>query len=100
MAPNWSPGGYLAVKARLDAPPVSRSVACVLGATFCHFASLYYLLPTLPLYVQRLGGSTNEVGLIVGAFSLASLLTRPFVGIWMDRHGRRSFLVVGAAIYV
>jgi MFS family permease len=75
-------------------------VACLLAATFCHFASLYYLLPTLPLYVQRLGGSTYEVGLIVGAFALASLLTRPFIGIWMDRRGRRIFLIIGAAIYV
>ena len=72
----------------------------VVTATFLHFASLYYLLPTLPLYVQLLGGSTSEIGLIVGAFSLASLLVRPFIGIWMDRSGRRGFLLAGAAVYV
>jgi MFS family permease len=79
---------------------VLSPLACVVAATFLHFASLYYLLPTLPLYVQHLGGSTYEVGLIVGIFALASLLARPFIGVWMDRAGRRGFLLVGAGIYV
>lgn len=72
----------------------------VVAATFFHFASLYYLLPTLPLYVQLLGGSTSEIGLIIGTFSVASLLARPFLGVWMDRSGRRGFLLAGAGIYV
>lgn len=79
---------------------VSRPFECVVAATFLHFASLYYLLPTLPLYAQHLGGSTYQVGLIVGIFALASLLMRPFLGVWMDRAGRRGFLLVGAGIYV
>jgi MFS family permease len=75
-------------------------LAWVVAATFFHFASLYYLLPTLPLYVQDLGGSAYEVGLIVGVFSLASLLVRPFLGALMDQAGRRGFLLAGAGIYV
>ena len=100
MALNWPATGEPDPAPHLGSRTGLRPLACVLGATFCHFASLYYLLPTLPLYVQRHGGSTYEVGLIVGAFALASLLTRPFVGTWMDRRGRRGFLVAGAAIYV
>jgi MFS family permease len=57
-------------------------------------------LPTLPLYVQHLGGSTYEVGLIIGILALTSLAARPFLGIWMDRTGRRQFLLAGAGIYV
>src|SRR5262249_21121802 len=95
MALNSPADGRPEAETGLGARPVWRPVVCVLGATVCHFASLYYLLPTLPLWVQRLGGSTYEVGFIVGIFALASLLTRPFVGIWMDRRGRRVFLVAG-----
>jgi predicted MFS family arabinose efflux permease len=79
---------------------VLSPLAWIVAATFFHFTSLYYLLPTLPLYVQDLGGSTYEVGLIVGVFSLASLLVRPFVGASMDQAGRRGFLLAGAGIYV
>jgi MFS family permease len=41
-----------------------------------------------------------EVGLIIGVLALTSLATRPLLGIWMDRAGRRGFLVAGAGIYV
>ena len=81
-------------------PPVLSPLAWLVAATFFHFASFYYLLPTLPLYVRQLGGTTWDVGLIVGMFSLASLLARPIFGVWMDRAGRRGFLVAGAAIYM
>ena len=79
---------------------VSGPLACLVAATLFHFASLYYLLPTLPLYVRHLGGSTFDIGLIIGLLALTSLAARPFLGAWMDRTGRRGFLLAGAAIYV
>jgi MFS family permease len=79
---------------------VPGPLARVVAAAFLHFLSLYYLFPTLPLYVQQLGGSTSEVGLIIGVMALTSLTARPFLGFWMDRAGRRGFLLAGAAIYV
>jgi MFS family permease len=79
--------------------PYSRALAYVVAATFFHFASLYYLLPTLPLYVEQLGGSPSEVGLIIGILALTSLVARPALGLWMDRAGRQGFLMAGAAIY-
>jgi MFS family permease len=94
------PEGHLLAMAPDRIGPVSRPLAYLVVATFFHFASLYYLLPTLPLYVRNLGGSTTQVGLIIGIMALASLAARPFVGVWMDRAGRRGFLLVGAGIYV
>jgi len=72
----------------------------VVAASFFHFASFYYLFATLPLYVRDLGGSSFQVGLLNGLFSLASLTVRPFFGLWMDRAGRLSFLLAGATIYI
>src|SRR5574341_131972 len=79
--------------------PPGGPLGWVVGATFLHFVSLYYLFSTLPLYVLDVGGSTFQAGLIMGIFSLASLSTRPFFGAWMDRAGRRRFLLLGAGIY-
>jgi MFS family permease len=79
---------------------VDGPLACVVTSTFLHFASLYYLLPTLPLYLLGLGGTNAEVGLIIGILALTSLAVRPLLGIWMDRAGRRWFLLAGAGIYV
>jgi MFS family permease len=79
---------------------VSGRLACLVAATFLHFASLYYLFPTLPLYVLRLGGTTTDVGLLIGILAVTSLAVRPVVGSLMDRAGRRGFMLAGAAIYV
>jgi len=78
---------------------MQRPLAWLVGATFLHFTSFYYLFATLPFYVLDLGGSTFQVGLIIGVFSVSSLAARPLFGAWMDRTGRRPFLLVGAAIY-
>jgi MFS family permease len=91
-------GGWSATGAGAVAQP-SRALAYVVAATFFHFASLYYLLSTLPLYVRELGGTTSQVGLIIGILALTSLAARPLVGPWIDRAGRRGFLLVGAGIY-
>jgi MFS family permease len=77
----------------------SKALAYLIASTFLHFASLYCLLSTLPLYVRGLGGSTSDVGLIIGILALTSLAARPIVGPWIDRAGRRRFLIAGAAIY-
>ena len=53
-----------------------------------------------PCYALSLGGTNTEVGLIIGILALTSLAARPLLGIWMDRAGRRGFLVAGAGIYV
>jgi MFS family permease len=79
---------------------VSRALGWLVLSAFLHFASFYYLAATLPLYVLELGGSTYHVGLINGTFALTSLLVRPFFGAWMDRTGRKAFLIAGAGIYV
>ena len=88
------------VRGALQNLGVPEHLAWVVAATFLHFASFYYLLATLPLYIQDLGGSIFQVGLIIGVFSVSSLATRPLFGAWMDRAGRKRFLLAGAAIYV
>ena len=78
---------------------VGGPLACVVASTFVHFASLYYLLPTLP--PPRAGARRNdtEIGLIIGVLALTSLAVRPLLGIWMDRARRRRLILAGAGIY-
>ncbi|MEF3303730.1 MFS transporter [Paenibacillus sp. GYB003] len=63
------------------------------------FASLYLLLPTLPLFIKRLGGSEAEVGLAAGVFTLTAVVFRPVVGGLLDRYGRRPFLLAGLLVF-
>lgn len=60
---------------------------------FLNFASFFLL----PLYVKQIGGDESVVGLVMGTTGGCSLLFIPVVGWLIDRHGRRTFLLLGAA---
>jgi hypothetical protein len=50
------------------------------------FPSVFYILvPTLPIYLWRSGSTEAEIGVLIGIFSIASLVLRPFVGIALLR---------------
>ncbi|MCL6450221.1 MAG: MFS transporter [Acetobacteraceae bacterium] len=74
--------------------------ALTCAAIFFLFGSFFLLMPAIPLYVLEAGGSEGEVGLVVGAFSVSSLLLRPPVGRGVDRRGRWPFLLAGCLVFV
>ncbi len=49
----------------------------------------------LPLYIQRLGGTDIEIGLIMGLYNAVGIFCQPLVGPWVDAVGRRPFMLVG-----
>ncbi len=69
-------------------------------ASFSFFSSFYLLLPVIPLYVVKLGGSPSDVGIALGIFPIASILARPFVGVYADTQGRKLYMIVGAFIFL
>jgi MFS family permease len=62
------------------------------------FFSFQMLIPTIPTHVSQLGGNDIQVGLVIGIFTISSLLTRPFAGRALDLFGRKHVLLVGLAI--
>ena len=80
-------------------PLVTPTFVLVTCTTFAYFIAVGVLLPTLPLYVRGpLGGGSVEVGIVVGAFAVTSLVLRPFAGRVGDARGRRILLLVGGAL--
>ncbi len=53
------------------------------------------VLPLLPFYAGRFGGSGIEVGLLIMVYSAIQLFMAPFWGRLSDRMGRRPILIVG-----
>ena len=69
-------------------------------SSFLFFTSMFVLLPVLPPYiVQELNGTESQVGLIMGAFAAASILSRPSSGRIVESRSRKSGLALGALIY-
>ena len=68
-------------------------------ANLCHTASFsaFFLLP---LYVLDQGGSQGDVGLVMGVFSMASAVCRPWVSSMIDRIGRKRSYTLGSIMMV
>lgn len=45
--------------------------------------------PSIVFYVLENGGTKEQYGLILSAFSFSSFLAKPFVGYWSDKYGFR-----------
>lgn len=66
-------------------------------ATLSFFAGFYALLVPLPRYLAGIGLPDWQIGLVLGAFGIASLIGRPLAGLATDRYGSRPILLAGAA---
>jgi MFS family permease len=66
------------------------------AATLIFFAGFYTLLVPLPRYLALVGYADWQIGMILGAFGVASLLGRIPAGIGVDRWGTRPMLLFGS----
>lgn len=60
---------------------------------FFNFFAFNLLTTGMPVYVNMLGGSAVEVGLVVTLLTATAIIVRPFTGILLDRMGRRGILL-------
>lgn len=66
------------------------------AATLLFFGGFYTLLAPLPNYLGQVGMADWQIGLVLGAFGVASLLGRPLAGLATDRLGPQPVLLAGA----
>ena len=52
----------------------------------------------LPLYVQQLGGREGQIGTIMAMYQVAAILCQVGVGPFVDRFGRRPFILLSATL--
>lgn len=51
-----------------------------------------------PLFVTHHGGSKDDIGIVMGIFTLASVLSRPWISGMVDRFGRKRSYAIGCFI--
>lgn len=82
---------------RQEAFAAAGAFRAVFGAALLFFGAFYALLVPLPLYLAGIGLPSWQVGVILGAFGVASLVGRPLAGVASDRWGHRRVMLVGVA---
>jgi MFS family permease len=73
-------------------------ILCFL-AQFTFTFVFHILIPTLPIYLSRLGSTEVEIGVLIGIIGVSSLIFRPFVGRALLKIPERNFMMAGALIF-
>jgi MFS family permease len=79
-------------------PQQRRSLLVLFITGLLFWISIAILLPTLPAYLDAIGINQQQIGLIIGAFAIGLLATRPIVGKLVDIRGRKVVLLIGTAV--
>src|SRR3989442_349440 len=87
------------VEEMILAARVPRAFLTLWLVTFLGYFSFQLLTASLPLYAVTLGADNAALGLLSGVIALISLLSRPWVGWWLDRGDARWGMAVAGGIY-
>ena len=78
----------------------NRDFVLLILSNFLMYITYYAILSALPIYlVSDLHASKIQVGVVVGAYTIASVLVRPFSGFALDKFGRRTIFLSALIIY-
>lgn len=75
-----------------------RTFVILVATMFISMLGFGIVVPLLPIYADQLGASALEIGFINAGFSLALMVSLPFMGRLSDRMGRKVFLCAGLVI--
>ena len=76
-------------------PAVRANLAVLFAAGLCFWSGLAGLLPTLPLFIETLGGSGQQIGIVMASFAVGLLVARPTLAHLADTRGRKLVMIIG-----
>jgi MFS family permease len=78
---------------------VSGPFARAMLTAFFFFGGLNAFV-LLPLYIHQLGGTEASIGEVQGIYSATGIVCQPLVGAWIDRLGRKRFMLLGTSLLI
>lgn len=78
-------------------PALRKNLTLLFAAGLCFWAGLAGLLPTLPLFIETLGATGQQIGFVMASFAIGLLVMRPWLSRLADERGRKLVLVIGIA---
>ena len=82
---------------------MSANLKILFALTLIHFTGDFYsafISPLFPVFVDKLGLSLTQVGIIAGTMRLLAFIIQPTVGYFADRYPTRAFIFVGLALTI
>jgi MFS family permease len=78
----------------------TRDFILCFSAQFAFTSVSFILIPTLPIYLSRSGSTEIEIGILIGAFGISSLVLRPVVGKALSKTAEKKFMLAGAVLFL
>ncbi len=78
---------------------LTRDFVLCFFAQFAFSSVFFTLIPTIPIYLSRLGSTEAGIGILVGALSVSSLILRPLIGRALLKIPERNFMIAGTLLY-
>jgi MFS family permease len=66
---------------------------------FALLFACFAFLPTLPIYLTRLGSNEGEIGVLVGIFGVSALVSRLLAGGMLTKYSEKSVLIFAALLF-
>jgi MFS family permease len=84
----------------MDVKIWNRNFIFLICSNFLMYITYYAIVSALPVYlVSDLHASKMQVGVVVGVYTIASVIARPFSGFALDRFGRRTIFILALLVY-
>ncbi|RJR51181.1 MAG: MFS transporter [Desulfobacteraceae bacterium] len=83
--------------------PSKPNIRVLFALTLVHFTGDFYssfTSPLFPLFVQKIGLTLTEIGIISGVMRLLAFIVQPSVGYLADRYSTRHFILLGVLMPV
>lgn len=75
-----------------------QNLLILFAAGLLFWSSLASLLPTLPQYIEDVGGTKQQIGIVMGSFAAGLLLFRTGLGHLADQRSRRLVVIIGSCV--
>jgi MFS family permease len=80
----------------MERPKVwTKDYSILVSSNMLYSAGFYMLLPTIPLFIAALGGTSAQVGWVATAFSAASILMRFFINVVLRKADKKRTFLAG-----
>jgi len=60
---------------------------------------MYTLMPALPIYLDKLGSSVREIGILIGVYNISALILRIIVGAALRKFSAKAVMMAGALLF-
>lgn len=81
-------------------PKIKQKLTNLFIAGLLFWIAITLLLPTLPTYIQDMGGTIQQVGMVMSCFAIGLIASRTWLGKVADYRSRKIVILIGALVSV